>query len=100
MRINIEEIGEAGFDLEEKLSQAWLEGILAGTTSRGSGDDIGLAKIYWSPAVAATIPAAPEACATVATAAPDPVHQGAAPATAENGELQDHGDEDEPCEPL
>lgn len=30
MRINIEEIGEAGFDLEEKLSRAWLEGILAG----------------------------------------------------------------------
>jgi uncharacterized protein len=29
MRINIEEIGEDGFDLEEKLSRAWLEGILA-----------------------------------------------------------------------
>ncbi len=29
MRINIEEIGEHGLDLEEKLSRAWLDGILA-----------------------------------------------------------------------
>lgn len=29
MRINIDEIGEHGFDLEEKLSRAWLDGILA-----------------------------------------------------------------------
>ena len=78
-----------------------LEGILTETTSRGSGDDIGLAMIYWSPAAAAaTLPAAPEACATVATAAADPVHQGPAPATAENADLQDHGDKDVPCEPL